>query len=719
MANIQYIGARYVPKFYENPDDASNNWKAGVAYEPLTVVTYQDNSYTSKKPVPATVSDPASEPSYWVLTANYSAAIEGLQEEISDIKNGDLNDNSIAYSKLTDDVKRIIETNNTIIFMPNTEVNDPTQSNGECIVFITRKTRKIIMFDTGSPNDYAAIKVELESNNIEHIDYFILSHYHGDHWANATDLIADGFIDESTIVYLPRDTNAVSGWDVVQANVRALFASNTVITNDSSSPLIVDDLKFEFFNCDASDFAYYESQGYNTGNTYSTCAYVTCGNFSILLTGDIITNAIRRNLSLDKFKHCNILNMPHHGIGGGANAYDLYLMTSPDIGIMCCGAASEYTYNNFWSDDTKYTRDAQIAFMNSLDIPVYNSGYGAVYVGISDNEYTVITNGKKVNSYYTQTQSINLYVDDTYQGIVYGTPEHPFNTIPEALAFINNQGAAKVYIINVVGEYNHPAEEIEITNKRAYIQLKGTMDGSDFNVKIKNIDIVESFVSLINIALKGADEIATIRARIGSKVLITDCLIDGDTTAFTDNYKGAALQPSEHSFIQISGTEISNRNVVIFAESKSDVLMTDCTGSGNDYLICGIDGGDIVINTNTIGYTTLVSQRETATPPCNLFRLQYIAGYSAYSPFLVSLTIHASAQTETLDLSPRIYNDHIMKVYCSDGTVYQVNKIGNGNLSTPVKVQNDFGSPDASLSVTVSGKDLIITHSSWVKVVAV
>ena len=85
MANIQYIGARYVPKFYENPDE-SNNWKADVAYEPLTVVTYQDNSYTSKKPVPATVSDPASEPSYWVLTANYNAAIEALQEEISDLQ---------------------------------------------------------------------------------------------------------------------------------------------------------------------------------------------------------------------------------------------------------------------------------------------------------------------------------------------------------------------------------------------------------------------------------------------------------------------------------------------------------------------------------------------------------------------------------------------------------------------------------------------------------
>ena len=45
--NSQYIGARYVPKFYVNPDDESTNWKAGVTYEALTIVTYNGDSYTS------------------------------------------------------------------------------------------------------------------------------------------------------------------------------------------------------------------------------------------------------------------------------------------------------------------------------------------------------------------------------------------------------------------------------------------------------------------------------------------------------------------------------------------------------------------------------------------------------------------------------------------------------------------------------------------------
>ena len=35
----QYIGARYVPKFYEN-SDGTPAWRSGVIYEPLTIVTY-------------------------------------------------------------------------------------------------------------------------------------------------------------------------------------------------------------------------------------------------------------------------------------------------------------------------------------------------------------------------------------------------------------------------------------------------------------------------------------------------------------------------------------------------------------------------------------------------------------------------------------------------------------------------------------------------------
>lgn len=86
--STQYIGARYVPKFYENSTDPSSmEWENGKAYAPLTVVTYNDDTYTSKIPVPSGVGNPSENPRYWAKTGNYNAAIEALEDEIEELEN--------------------------------------------------------------------------------------------------------------------------------------------------------------------------------------------------------------------------------------------------------------------------------------------------------------------------------------------------------------------------------------------------------------------------------------------------------------------------------------------------------------------------------------------------------------------------------------------------------------------------------------------------------
>ena len=68
MAVTQYIGARYVPMFADPID-----WDSTKEYEPLTIVTYQGASYTSRQSVPAGVS--ITDQNYWVLTGNYNAQV--------------------------------------------------------------------------------------------------------------------------------------------------------------------------------------------------------------------------------------------------------------------------------------------------------------------------------------------------------------------------------------------------------------------------------------------------------------------------------------------------------------------------------------------------------------------------------------------------------------------------------------------------------------------
>lgn len=79
----QYIGARYVPKFFENPNTGDTTWLPGVAYEALTIVSYAGNSYTSKKPVPAGIGSPNTNTEYWASTGIFNAQVEQIRQEIS------------------------------------------------------------------------------------------------------------------------------------------------------------------------------------------------------------------------------------------------------------------------------------------------------------------------------------------------------------------------------------------------------------------------------------------------------------------------------------------------------------------------------------------------------------------------------------------------------------------------------------------------------------
>lgn len=71
----QYVGARYVPKFHDPLE-----WSSEIAYEALTIVTHQGNSYTSMQPVPSGVD--IANTDYWAMTGNFNAQIEAYINEV-------------------------------------------------------------------------------------------------------------------------------------------------------------------------------------------------------------------------------------------------------------------------------------------------------------------------------------------------------------------------------------------------------------------------------------------------------------------------------------------------------------------------------------------------------------------------------------------------------------------------------------------------------------
>lgn len=68
-----YVGARYVPIF-------DGDWDNTKSYEPLVIVSYQGDSYTSKTYVPSGA--PITNTSYWAKTGNYNAQVEQLSNNV-------------------------------------------------------------------------------------------------------------------------------------------------------------------------------------------------------------------------------------------------------------------------------------------------------------------------------------------------------------------------------------------------------------------------------------------------------------------------------------------------------------------------------------------------------------------------------------------------------------------------------------------------------------
>ena len=100
MSVREYIGARYVPLFM-------GDWDNTNTYEPLSIVQYEGNSFTSRQYVPTGID--IDNDIYWACTGNYNAQVEAYREEVLDViekfplESSDIASNAITTAKIVDD----------------------------------------------------------------------------------------------------------------------------------------------------------------------------------------------------------------------------------------------------------------------------------------------------------------------------------------------------------------------------------------------------------------------------------------------------------------------------------------------------------------------------------------------------------------------------------------------------------------------------------------
>lgn len=155
----QYVGARYVPLFYEGNNGAQ--WEPNVYYDALTIVMWNSNSYTSKIPVPANVGNPQYNPKYWVNTGNFNAQLEQYRKDqknyVIDTTNDFINQNfpagvivqTLGFNTINDKgaaqylIGNLLQTNNIDSF---------TLANGNAAILIPDSELNALQLGCGTAN---------------------------------------------------------------------------------------------------------------------------------------------------------------------------------------------------------------------------------------------------------------------------------------------------------------------------------------------------------------------------------------------------------------------------------------------------------------------------------------------------------------------------------------------------------------------------------------
>ena len=179
---------------------------------------------------------------------------------------------------------------------------------------------KILMIDAWGQQEYYFSKYMLE-NGITHVDYFILSHYHGDHMGMFHYLVENGYIDADTVIYLPQaldtsQSDVTSDWSTVLQHYDDVTAD---ITASGATPIIpaegdvfcIDGWPIEFWNVNHADYYPGGATPSNNYNDYSLCNYLTIGNVNVGFSGDL--GWVGQEKCAPTMRKCHIYKAQHHG----------------------------------------------------------------------------------------------------------------------------------------------------------------------------------------------------------------------------------------------------------------------------------------------------------------------------------------------------------------------------------------------------------------------
>ena len=522
MPNMQYVGARYVPKFYENSTNPDScEWEAGVKYESMIVVTYNGDSYTSKKTVPNSVGNPADNPRYWVKTGDFNASLLALQNRVNTLANTvgnepletEAQDVTGAINELHDivgdeelkteaqDLKGGInevfdkleivakKENDAIFYFPSLE--NGIDSN--CALMTING--KAVLFDASiSENEEIILTFfdELYSKGLfTNIDYIIISHFHRDHVGLLEQILA-AYPHNNCVAYIPMSTVGYGDFvnpEAYRAQVITILNNSAVdvVTVNSDMNLEIEGTSctIELFNSDPTAYEHYYDVSSDNYNNYCMVSLVKIGEHYAMFGGDIEREAqiyITNNKKLPRlFLYC----VHHHGRQN--NDYIPYLNSiEPIYGVIPDSPSSII--------DRKGSICANYCVEHIQPLAVSSQ------IFVMGNEGGDIIYGKSIGANGVTPSTVEIYVDNSYDGDTHlGSSDKPYVSIDEAIMSIKKERKMRyvIYLVPTNTAYEdaiiHGIDGCPVTIETAnYSDTKAVLKGARVEyskyVRFRNIE---------------------------------------------------------------------------------------------------------------------------------------------------------------------------------------------------------------------------------------
>ena len=388
----QYIGARYVPIFGRKGEE-SIEWDNSAPYEPLTIVLYQGNSYTSRQYVPVGVEITNQE--FWAITGNYNAQVELYRQEVRNLLPYDETPTEDSTKAVTSDgIKKAID---TAVSVETTRAKEAEQVNATAISDETTRAKATEQTNADAIASETTRATNAEKANADAIN--AISKQYVKSYNTLNELINDTTLEKDMVVHINRnanDNNSGSSWYVISDT------GNLALKNELYAKYI-DTATLDIYgnpSIDSDMEPLYTPRGLNIHKTtYGQCANATGHS--------IICNTINQKPQIYDGSTSN-LSIYSHNLKGGEG---------------CCNFNEIHTITpNEYSDVIYFSTGCTNPSSNILEpnSVIYTSGnyFGIVEKSTTDN--ITLVDGWYLNGVKgTPSNSESLFIGGTYKA--YGT----------------------------------------------------------------------------------------------------------------------------------------------------------------------------------------------------------------------------------------------------------------------------------------------------------